>query len=47
MRSFVSVLEQADGRPAKLNNVEQQKQTTVEFIAEDEEVRRRFFGTND
>nr|XP_049693013.1 E3 ubiquitin-protein ligase RNF19A [Helicoverpa armigera] len=33
-----TVLDQADGRPAKLNNVEQaQRQTTVEFIAEDEE----------
>ncbi|KAJ8719173.1 hypothetical protein PYW07_016729 [Mythimna separata] len=32
-----TVLDQADGRPAKSNNVEQQRQTTVEFIAEDEE----------
>lgn len=41
LRSFVAVLDQADGRSAKLNNVEQQRQTTVEFIAEDEEVRQR------
>lgn len=43
LRSFVAVLDQADGRPVKLNNVEQQRQTTVEFIAEDEEVRQRVF----
>lgn len=36
---FVSVLDQTDGRPVKLNNAESQRhQTTVEFIAEDEEV---------
>ena len=43
LRSFVAVLDQADGRPVKLNNVEQQRQTTVEFIAEDEEVRVLYF----
>lgn len=37
---FVPVLEQADGRSVRLNNAEQSQrhQTTVEFIAEDEEV---------
>jgi hypothetical protein len=39
--SFVSVLDQAEPRQSKSSTVEQQqnKQTTVEFIAEDEEVR--------
>lgn len=42
--SFVSVLDQGDARPVKLNNVEQtqRQQTTVEFIAEDEEVYQSF-----
>lgn len=37
---FVSVLDQGDARQVKLNTVEAQsrQQTTVEFIAEDEEV---------
>lgn len=44
---FVSVLDQGDARPVKVNTAEQTQsrhtQTTVEFITEDEEVIQGFY----